>query len=586
MFPALGRFSVTGGLLRGYALLDSTRSPGCDSRHAALASSASDHAALLSSSDATHKPMPACRSVVDTQSGKTRCMHTSVSVPVYCLSMCKYLESASLSCAYLLQGVYSLQDQALSDCILQVKLVIANDADSQRYLHQHARLITYISKSLQAFRKVKVQITLCSSKDATVAPPPDVLQLLAPFITQVDYYRVLKDLISRDRNEFVTIDAAFTPGHIVGLQQCSTNLQTLSISDRTQSEDQLATLVPSMSAIANFTSLTRLHLTLTLSSTAADFQPLAQLSLLEDLALQCPVDVNSVSCSGVLSSSRTTLRAVLLKAGSWDAEIHRSLQGSTQLEKVCIRVLWLWDTAALELGKVKANCMQLVILKLDQCSSSALRALTAHKPCVRELACRDMPDDFTVYLQQMPNLERLYLLDARLFTGRHLQSHPTLSRLFIKHDSNHILTADLGRIIQKLPALVYLQLESVRGQDPDYIELASAKKLQTLCLQGPDMLTNESMSRLHWAFHKSQKEDAAQPCVQTEIAFAIPSSSSPPTPWTVFQDLGSAMSVPLVWDNSDNSDAGSVASAVVRPTLGIKFEQGVPPVNGQKYFQV
>ena len=250
----------------------------------------------------------------------------------FCLSICIFLKSPSLNCVSL------LQEQALSDCILKVKLVIANDADSRRHLSQHARAITFASAALQAFHGVKVQITLCSSRDATVAPAPDVLQLLEPFITQVDYYDVLKDLTSGDRADFDTINAAFTPSHIAALQQCSTNLQTLSISDRTQAEDQLATLVPSMSAIANFTSLTRLHLTLTLSATAADFQPLAQLSLLEDLALQCPVDVNSASCSGVLSSSRATLRAVVLTAGSWDAKTYRSLQGSTQLDEVCIRI--------------------------------------------------------------------------------------------------------------------------------------------------------------------------------------------------------------------------------------------------------
>ena len=497
-----------------------------------------------------------------------------------CLSMSTHVESASLSYVYL------LQDQVLSDCRLQVKLVIANHADSRRHLSQYAKLIASASEALHAVHKVKVQITLCSSKDATVAPPPDVLQLLAPFVTQVDYYSVFKDLVGGDRNDYVTIDAAFTPSHIAGLQQGSTNLQTLSISDRTQSEDQLATLATSMSAIANFTSLTRLHLTLTLHATAADLQPLAQLSLLEDLALQCPVDVEGASCSGVLSSSRTTLCAVVLKAGSWDAETYRSLQGSAQLEKVCIRVFWLWYAAALELGKVKAKFIQLVIVELHECSCRTFRALTAHKPCIRELACRDMPDDFTVYLQQMPNLERLYLIEARMFTGMQLQSHPTLRSLYITHRGDDILTVDLGRIAQKLPALAVLQLQSVCGQDPDYIELASAKKLQNLCLQVPDMLTNESMSRLHWAFHKSQQEDAAQPCVQIEIRSAIPSNAncSPPTPWTLFQDRGTVLSVPFMWGG--NSVVGSAVSKAPHTSSVIEFKKGVQPVYGQKYFQL
>ena len=495
----------------------------------------------------------------------------------FCLSICILLKSASLNCVYL------LQDQVLSDCRLQVKLVIANHADSRRLLSQYAKLIASASKALHAFHEVKVQITLCSSTDATVAPAPDVLQLLAPFITQVDYYDVLKDLTSRDRADFDTINAAFTPSHIAALQQCSTNLQNLSISDRTQAEDQLATLVPSMSAIATFTSLTKLHLTLTLSATAADFGPLAQLSLLEDLALQCPLDVDGASCSGVLSSSRATLRAVVLKAGSWDAETYQSLQGSAQLDKVCIRIRQLWYAAASELGKIKARFIQLVIMELHQCSCRAFRALTAHKPCIRELVCYDMPDNLTVYLQQMPHLETLYLLEARLFTGKHLQTHTTLKKFAIRHCDDDVMIVDLGRIVQKLPALELLQLQSVCGQDPDYIELASAKKLQVLCLPGPDMLSNESMLRLHWAFHKSQKEDKAQPYVQVYTDFAAPSNagSLPPTPWTVFSDWGTFLSVPLMFEY--NSDAGSAVGEAPHTGAVIEFEKGVQPVTGQKY---
>ena len=243
--------------------------------------------------------------------------------------------------------VRPLQSQKLPSCRIEVKLGIGSGSVSSKNLDTCARQVACLARQTYDRQAVDITITLCSSRGATIASPSQTLQLLAPYISQIDYYPVQRDQIVEGCHDYQRLTSAFTPEHITGLQESSTQLQTLHISDH--SLQQGSSLAPSIAGIARFASLTKLHLTLAATGTEVDFQPLAHLSLLMDLALQCLVWIfgTTRSCNGVLSSSKQSLHHVVLTAASWDVDTYLSLQACSQLKSVCIRV-WELSTAKAE----------------------------------------------------------------------------------------------------------------------------------------------------------------------------------------------------------------------------------------------
>ena len=94
-----------------------------------------------------------------------------------------------------------------------------------------------------------------------------------------------------------------------------------------------------MADIAQLTSLTKLHLTLDNFSLMVDFQPLSQLSSLQDLALCCAR--GTASCAGVLDSSRETLCHVSLASISWSVETYQALQHIPNLDTLILKLFVL-----------------------------------------------------------------------------------------------------------------------------------------------------------------------------------------------------------------------------------------------------
>lgn len=169
------------------------------------------------------------------------------------------------------------------------------------------------------------------------------------------------------------------------------------------------------------------HLTLTAVYIEVDFQPLAHLSMLTDLALQCPMLTHrpTRSCNGVLSSSKQPLHHVILTAGAWDIHTLLSLQTCSQLKSVCIRVGQLSKAEAEQLGGVQADGIQLMLLTPHRLQADVIQALTASVPRIRELTCRDIPHSWGSYLEWLPSLETLHLLSAKEVPSEGLQ--PQLS---------------------------------------------------------------------------------------------------------------------------------------------------------------
>lgn len=87
------------------------------------------------------------------------------------------------------------------------------------------------------------------------------------------------------------------------------------------------------------TNLTKLHLTIddNFFHYNMDFEPSAQLSLLQDLALQI-VHFVPTCCEDVLGS-RQTLQFITRTPGSWTAATYRSLQFIPQLKVLNITIM-------------------------------------------------------------------------------------------------------------------------------------------------------------------------------------------------------------------------------------------------------
>ena len=462
-----------------------------------------------------------------------------------------------------------MQSQSLPSCKIEVKLGIGNDSVSRRNLDTCAKQIASLAKQMHDRQAVGITITFCSSRGATIAPPSQVLQLLAPYISQIDYYFVQREQIVEGWHVYETITSAFTREHITALQESSTQLQTLHISDH--SHRQVFLLAPSMADIARFVSLTRLHLTLTALGTGMDFQPLAPLSLLTDLALQCPMCTGSAkkTCSGVLSSSKQSLHHVILTAGAWNVDTYLSLQSCSQLKSVCIRVWQLSTAEAEQLGGVQADGIQLTLLTLHRLQADTLQALIAPVPRIKELTCRDIPHPLGSYLQRLTTLETLHLLTAKEVLSEGLQPQLSVKNLYLQSQET-MCCEKVHNLIKAFPGLSCICIDKCCGKEAQSLEvLAAGAHLTSIFLVDFNGITDEHISSVHWAFYRQQALGKAEPLVKICLR---PNVKAPidlllHIPMTVFG------SVPVSWR--------SQAAMSRRPT--VEFRKGVEPLSGNTY---
>ena len=466
-----------------------------------------------------------------------------------------------------------LQSQKLPRCTIEVKLVIGNGSVSRVNLDIYATQIASLVKQMHDRQAVGITITFCSSRGATLAPPSQMLQLLAPCISQIDYYSVRREQVVEGCHVYQTYSSVFTPEHITALQESSTQLQTLHISDHDGSLFSNSSLAPSMADIARFVSLTSLHLTLTAIGTEVDFQPLAHLSLLTNLALQFPVLISGTtrSCNGVLSSSKQSLHHVILTAAAWDVDTYLSLQACSQLKSVCIRV-WQVSTAdAEQLGCVQADGIQLTLLTPYRLQADTLQALTASVPRIRELTCEDIPYPLGSYLQRLPSLESLHLFLAEEVLNEGLQPQLSIKNLYLHGFEEILCCKKVHNLMKAFPNLSCIWIDKVHGKEFQSLEiLAAGAHLTSISLVSFDGITDEHISRMHWAFHRQQALGKAEPLVKVYLRPNVkpPIDLSSCTGWH-----NGRGAVPISWH---------CKAALVR-RLTVKFRKGVEPLPGQKY---
>ena len=213
--------------------------------------------------------------------------------------------SSALRCA--------AQGALLTPFRLELSLKFADDCTSSQ-ADLWATQIVIISTELQMRHGVNICIHLQSASGATTTLPASALQLLAPLLHSIDMYTVPHQQTALSNYANSALFSGFTPAHRAALQYCSNRLSALCISDQHASVAQpVATIAGHTAVIAQLSSLTKLHLSLERSQ-VANFGPLSQLSSVQDLALQCLH--RGVSCSGILTSSRLTLRHIILTAES------------------------------------------------------------------------------------------------------------------------------------------------------------------------------------------------------------------------------------------------------------------------------
>ena len=136
-------------------------------------------------------------------------------------------------------------------------------------------------------------------------PTADIWRFLSPLLTEIDCFDVtnyVTDAESLDRASFLR--------HLVALLPNARPLAALSILLFDLSPIFDLDTGQAMTTIGAFSGLTKLHLACVCGQ--VDFQPLAPLSVLRDLALQSPLWASS--CEGVLRSSKGTLRRLRLDA--------------------------------------------------------------------------------------------------------------------------------------------------------------------------------------------------------------------------------------------------------------------------------
>ena len=309
-----------------------------------------------------------------------------------------------------------VQKAPLVRCRLELQVIVVA---SQEESAKDARLVVLHAQVLQALG-ISISISLRADRtDCELFLP--VLQQLAPHLQEVDHWTLparqqLAAKNSRDRNDF-------SVAHYTSLQASSPGLHTLCASS-SNSGLALAQLEASntqiLTSIAAFSSLTKLHLTLL----GAVMQPLAQLSSLQDLALQAQSQ-HSASCAAVTDNNRHTLCSVVLSAESWTPETYHSLHFVLGIETVAIDIIELDSTAMPYLAGISARLLRLIIRgAVDSVTVEALNVAKVHS-----LTLRCVSDSFWQQMAGSTSLQKLTLVDVGVLSGEVVPAFPHLTKL-------------------------------------------------------------------------------------------------------------------------------------------------------------
>ena len=322
-----------------------------------------------------------------------------------------------------------MQDK-LANCDLQLTLITKESISSAQVLQvcKDVKSIVVSSNSLQG-QGVSVRIRLRAVLGYELAVL--ISKELGPFLHSIDYHQVL-DLaaeLTKASGFFSKPASFFSSAAFRNLSASSSPLQSLCLSDHSLPQCEACqgiALEHSISAIAELQHLTRLHLSI---KARTDFEPLAQLSGLQDLALQS--DSRSASACGVLTSSRQTLERVILTSRGWDTATLSALDTLPKLRAVTIKVLSLAVEDAVVLSRLlQPDSIQIMLRKCSKMVSEAFIILSSSQANITHLELWEMENACLCKLQSMQSLIGLTIVrPSSDFTGEALVSQPNLDTL-------------------------------------------------------------------------------------------------------------------------------------------------------------
>jgi Leucine-rich repeat (LRR) protein len=417
-----------------------------------------------------------------------------------------------------------VQDK-LANCDLQLTLITKESISSAQVLQvcKDVKSIAASSNSLQA-QGVSVRIRLRAVLGYELAVL--ISKELGPFLHSVDYHQVL-DLaaeLTKASGFFSNPASFFSSAAFKNLSASSSPLQSLCLSDHSLPQCEACqgiALENSISAIAELQHLTRLHLSI---KARTDFEPLAQLSGLQDLALQS--DSRSASACGVLTNNRQTLERVILTSRGWDTATLSALGTLPKLRTVTIKLLSLSVEDAVALSHLlQPDSIQIMLRKCSRMALEAFTILSSSQANITHLMLWEMENAYLCKLQSMQSLTGLTIVrPSSHFSGEALALQPNLDTLRLV--SCFALTDDgLRSLLAAAPLVKMLLIQQELSMtcpaelnDSDaltkhgLVSVAQASNLVYLDLQGVK-ITRGGEKLLESTICAQQKAGKMQPAV-------------------------------------------------------------------------
>ena len=303
-----------------------------------------------------------------------------------------------------------------------------SNAEAEPQLGVSIEAIAVVCAWLQE-RGVQVCQHLCSRAGGQLAPSPEAIKMLAPFFSSIDHHTV-PDLLATASPFVHGFKAFFTDAQVEALPSASQLLQTLCISEHVYGQISL--------------------------------RPLAQLTKIEDLALQC--SGSSSDCTHIIDSNRLGLQSLTIASRSWADNTYAAAANVETLRTVVVKVEILTEAgAALVANLVHPGSVQVLIGACNQMSQHAFWFLSYGGAKITVLDLCIIDANQCNRLQTMHSLHTITLrqpqLNARntIFTA--LQPQLTDWRLI---SCLQLTYRAVANIVQSLPALQHFsfQLES------------------------------------------------------------------------------------------------------------------------------
>ena len=400
-----------------------------------------------------------------------------------------------------------------------------SNAEAEPQLSLSIEAIAAACAWLQA-RGVQVCLHLCSEPGGQLAPSPKAIRVLAPFLSSIDYHSV-PDLLATTSPFVHGSQACFTDAQVEALPPASQSLQTLCISEHVYSHTSPASFQAQIPSIAALSNLTKLHVTF---RGQPDFGPLAQLTKIEDLALQC--SGHSSDCSHIIHSNRFGLQSLTIASRSWTDSTYAAAANVETLLTAVIKVEILTEAgAALVANLVHPGSVQVLIGCCHQMPQRAFLLLSSGQAKITILELWEIDANQCSRLQTMPSLHEMTLIKPQLiaphmiFTA--LQPQLTDLRLISCLQLTHNAMAN---IVQSLPALQRFAFQQESHTQPlagirslmsaGLLMLNQASNLRVVNLEGAQGLSDEMIYAFEADFRAEHKSEAGR-C----LALQLPSRS-------------------------------------------------------------